>query len=154
MTPDITTTVDPATAFVSILDASTLLVPVPTGIDSSTNAVTAAAAQFPVLAPAPNALSTVLNPFDPHYIIQNGSKDALYLAAPQTHAQCNQNMAVQAQCQQAKLSDASKGAASLTNALNKAKAVHLNADITSGLQHRMNKSKPLHWTMAKSPVIL
>ena len=119
MPPALITTVDAATAFTSILDASPPLVP---------NPVTSlAAAQTHTLTvdPPPEGL----NPFDLHCVLQNSNKDPLYLTAPQTHAQHHPDIGLQSQRQHAKLSDASKAVASLTAALNKTKAAHLNADI-------------------------
>ena len=81
----------------------------------------------------------------------SGDKDPLYLAAPQTHAQRNPKQAVQVQRQRTKLSDASKAAAALTAALNKAKAEHLQTDITKFLAAQDNQIKVIALDHGRKP---
>ena len=122
----------PAPAPVLLMALALALAPAPLSASAPAQAQLTALAPAQLPAPAP----AVLNPFDPRFIIPN---DPLYLASPQTHAQQNPNIAVQVQCQWEKLSDASKAVAAITSSLNKAKALHLNTDITKFLKVQEEK---------------
>ena len=85
-----------------------------------------------VVLPSPLDVATpkaILNPFDPCLPLPDSQCDSLYLVAPQTWAQLNPNLGVQAQHPRAKATDATKATRKVNEVLNKANIERLATDL-------------------------
>jgi hypothetical protein len=71
----------------------------------------------------------ILNPFDPRVPLTDSQQDPLYLVPPQTWAQLNPSLGVQAQRPRAKATVAAKVTRKINAELNKANAARLSTDL-------------------------
>jgi hypothetical protein len=88
--------------------------------------------QSPAHPPSASQAATpnpILNPFDPRVTLTDSQRDPLYLVPPQTWAQLNPSLGVQAQRPRAKATVAAKATRKINAELNKANAARLSADL-------------------------